>query len=66
MTVREIAFGDGAGVTGNGRIEGSIDRQTLETRIVVHSSRVEERPGDGDAARLPHRRAQRLTIAERP
>lgn len=44
VTVREIAFGDGAGVTGDGRIEGSIDRRTLETRIVVHSSREEGDP----------------------
>jgi hypothetical protein len=44
VTVREIAFGDGASVTGAGRIEGSIDRRTLEARIVVHSVRVEDDP----------------------
>ena len=44
VTVREIAFGDGAGLTGSGRIEGSIDRNTLEIRIVVHSVRLAEEP----------------------
>ncbi len=44
VTVREIAFGDGAGMTASGRVEGSIDRRTLETRIVVHSARAEDDP----------------------
>lgn len=44
VTRQEIAFGDGAGLTGKGRIEGSIDRRTLETRIVVHSVRAQDDP----------------------
>jgi hypothetical protein len=44
VTLRQIAFGDGAGLTATGRIEGSIDRQTLETRIVVHARGMDEDP----------------------